>query len=114
MITNREISMLLSLLLSFGCAEQMLNYQCSCNQIAYEKIYQEDYLIGHLPIKDESFSENVCDTYLNIQNTFEAGGIINSGINSCETDMTELAEEEVGAGNYAIDCSCECTYLSEC
>lgn len=110
--------MLLSLLLSFSCAEQMLNYQCSCNQIAYENIYKEqndvNHLVGYSTIEDQSFSENVCDTYLNIQNTFEAGGIINSGIDSCETDMTKIAEEEVGAGNYAIDCSCECTYLSEC
>ena len=110
--------MLLSLLFSFGCAEQTLNYQCTCNQIAYEKIYQEqdgtNLLIGHATIEDKSFSENVCDTYQNIQNTFEPGGIITSGIDSCETEMTELAEEEVGADNYAIDCSCECSYLSEC
>jgi hypothetical protein len=109
--------MLLSLLFSFGCAEQTLNYQCSCNQIAYEKIYQEQDnqdLIGYSTIMDKSFTENVCDTYLNIQNSFESNGIITSGINSCEAEMTEIAEEEVGAENYAIDCSCECTYLSEC
>lgn len=110
--------MLLSLFFMFACSDATLNYQCTCNQIAYEKLIQEqdgeEYLIGYQEIEDQSFSENVCDTYENIQLAFEAGGVIAEGIASCEIDMSESAEETVGAGNYAIDCSCECTYLSEC
>lgn len=110
--------MLLSILFMFACSDATLNYQCTCTRIAYEKLIQEqeeeEYLVGYLAIEDQSFSENVCDTYENMQLAFESGGVIAKGITACETEMTEIAEEEVGAGNYAIDCSCECTFLSEC
>ena len=110
--------MLLSFLFIFACADPPLNYQCTCTQIAYEKLIQEqdgeEYLVGYQAIEDRSFSENVCDTYENIQLAFESGGVIAEGIASCEADMTALGEKEVGEGNYAIDCSCECTFRNDC
>ena len=85
--------------LFIGCGDPKLNYKCTCIQIAYSA--NEDGTNVDL-----SFSENVCDTYENIETSFEQGGGIYKGLQTCEEEMSALSDE--------FECECDCFYQSEC
>ena len=85
--------------LSTGCADTKLNYKCTCTQIAYN-------VDGTGENIDRSFSENVCDSYENIDQAFGINGEISKGLEACERDMGSLSDD--------YDCECDCYYQSEC
>lgn len=86
-------------LLFAGCAEEELNYKCTCTQIAYGAGENGSNI-------DRSFSENICDTYPNVEQAFNNNGSITKALETCETEMSELSE------NY--ECECDCYYQSKC
>ena len=93
--------MLLLLSFLFACGEPVLNYKCTCTQIAYKARSNGQDI-------DNSFTENVCDTYENVQAAFADGGVIDEGLKTCEEELSALAGED------GYTCDCECTYQSEC
>ena len=74
-----------------------MNYKCTCTQIAYGANEDGTNM-------DRSFSENVCDTYENIETSFEQGGGIYKGLQTCEEEMSALSDE--------FECECDCFYQS--
>lgn len=85
--------------LSAGCADTKLNYKCTCTQIAYN-------VDGTGENIDRSFSENVCDTYENIEQAFGINGEVYNALETCESEMGALSDE--------YECECDCYYQSEC
>ena len=87
------------LLTLFACAEPKLNYKCTCTQIAYEANDDGSDI-------DKSFSENVCDTYSNIEEAFAINGSIYNALETCDEEMSQLSDD--------YECECDCFYQSEC
>ena len=115
-------------ILFIGCSEPKLNYKCTCNQIARGAGDNGEDV-------DLSFTENICDTYENIEAAFAQGGEIYQGLQTCETRMQEYfaedqdsataettdtsedtatTEESPAAQENNITCECDCIYQSEC
>ena len=84
-----------------SCGDTKLNYKCTCTQIAYN----DDDIPGSTQV-NESFSENICDTYDNIQTSFGINGDLYNALQDCEDDLSKEYD------NYS--CDCECFYQSEC
>lgn len=82
-----------------ACGDPKLNYKCTCTQIAYGAGPNGENI-------DRSFTENVCDTYDNIEEAFGINGDVYNGLETCETEMSALSDE--------YDCECDCYYQSEC
>ena len=113
-------------ILFIGCGDPKLNYKCTCNQIARGAGDNGEDV-------DLSFTENICDTYENIEAAFAQGGEIYQGLQTCETRMQEILQrikiaqrlnpltpvkilqppKKVAQEN-AITCECDCIYQSEC
>ena len=88
-----------SIMILSACAETTLNYKCTCTQIAYGAN-------GDGSNVDRSFSENICDTYENVEAAFLENGQITKGLQTCETELSALSEE--------YECECDCYFQSEC
>ena len=82
-----------------ACGDQKLNYKCTCTRIAYNVGENEEDI-------DTSFSENICDTYDNIEAAFDINGSIYNALEECRTELGEQSED--------YECECDCTYQSEC
>ena len=55
---------------------------------------------------DTSFSENICDTYENIQTAFDINGSIYVALEECRDELSEQTDD--------YECECDCTYQSDC
>jgi hypothetical protein len=85
--------------LMFSCADQKLNYKCTCTKISYNINDDGEDL-------DDSFSENICDTYENIEGAFDINGSLYNALEECREELSELSSD--------YECECDCTYQSEC
>ena len=121
-------------ILFIGCDDTKLNYKCTCTQIAVGAGDNGEDI-------DQSFSENICDTYENIEAAFAPGGEIYQGLETCETNMqayfaqdgdsqttedsgttedtgsteeSATTEESDADQENTIVCECDCIYQSEC
>jgi hypothetical protein len=91
--------LLIVLSLLTACGDQKLNYKCTCTRIAYSTDENEEDI-------DTSFTENICDTYENIQAAFAVNGSIYNALEECRLELEEISDE--------YDCNCDCVYQSDC
>jgi hypothetical protein len=82
-----------------SCGDEKLNYKCNCTRIAYSVGESEEDI-------DTSFSENICDSYENIQTAFDINGSIYTALEECRNDLSKQTDD--------FECECDCTYQSEC
>ena len=91
--------LLVVLSLLTACGDQKLNYKCTCTRIAYSTDENEEDI-------DTSFTENICDTYENIQSAFAVNGSIYNALEECRLELEEISDD--------YDCNCDCVYQSDC
>ena len=82
-----------------ACGDPKLNYKCTCTQVAYGAGENGENI-------DRSFTENICDTYKNVEEAFGINGEVYNALETCETEMGSLSDE--------YECECDCYYQSEC
>ena len=85
--------------LLLSCGDTKLNYKCTCTQVAYGAGENGENI-------DRSFTENICDTYKNVEEAFGINGEVYKALETCETEMGSLSDE--------YECECDCYYQSEC
>ena len=95
----RTVWLMMWSVLLLSCGDTKLNYKCTCTQIAYGAGENGENI-------DRSFTENICDTYKNVEEAFGINGEVYNALETCETEMGSLSDE--------YECECDCYYQSEC